>query len=885
MLRFFFVLNNRKLIKQRIYDNPFFKSNLSDVSIDQIKEIINNGTLDNYIGSFDVTNIENKGISFIMCLKDCPKQALLSFYLLSQSVKTLNNVEILLIEEKSNNLLLDVLFDLPTLNIDKVKYHLIDTENTEFSRGKLLNYGIKHINERLFISWDVNLLCNKLFISNLLTYIKTVNFNKTLLAITVINVINVINGPSKNKLFIYDKIKVEGVGGFYTGGNEDQDMEFRLKKKYNLQTFYPDKLTINSLLHSKVSNIKPPANNVKIIQSGNLKRIFLEEISVIHEVINEISNEIQFIDIYPPIVSKFLVIEIKPIKAEILKPIKANKKEIVNMQIQEHKFKYPKLLHLYWDGSPLSLLNYLTVISFNKYHKGWKIIVYTPIKRTTTISWSSNEQKLRYEGKCYFDMLRDIENVTLTTVDLNEIGFDNNASEVIKSDYFRYYILYTKGGVWSDFDIIYTGSIEEKMCFTEESVIFYCGYYPIGLLMCVPNSKLYKYILDQCKSYYNKNEYQSLGANMLHHLFPYTNKIFSIDTSTKICKVEYYLPWAWNQLNEFLIKMDNILPVDNVGIHWFNGANQSKQYAINLEKRLDNFAIICYLDKIISEFILSVTENMIRREATSVTNKPIMNKPITERIVFIVPTASMKKEIQPTCIRCVKSIRKFYPDIDIIIINDSPQMPDLEVTKYFNDKNIYSYHPEVHGSGCSYALNLFNELPQYDKAIVIHDSAELIAKFDIENINCDIKFLWHFDAHYHWGTIIAPSGISHEREILSFYKNLADGDFKNVFEKLYHAKDNWRGCFGNMVVISKNFLKQLDHHTKILSISNSIKTRRDRMCMESIFALAVFYVKKFNVKIESSYSLQGRWGGAKIGKLDNNNGASGKYLTKYSFER
>jgi len=54
----------------------------------------------------------------------------------------------------------------------------------------------------------------------------------------------------------------------------------------------------------------------------------------------------------------------------------------VSIQYEKKKFQYPKLMFLYWDGSPLSYLNYLTIISFNHYNPGWKITVYIPTRRT-----------------------------------------------------------------------------------------------------------------------------------------------------------------------------------------------------------------------------------------------------------------------------------------------------------------------------------------------------------------------------------------------------------------------------------------------------------------------------------------------------------------------
>src|SRR5581483_9350733 len=207
-------------------------------------------------------------------------------------------------------------------------------------------------------------------------------------------------------------------------------------------------------------------------------------------------------------------------------------------------FRYPKLLHLYWDGSPLSYLNYLTVLSFNHYHKNWQIIVHMPKNKTETMSWTSNEQKLRYNGRSYLDQLKTISNVTIQYIDFEQIGFYNEVSEVIKSDYFRYYILYEYGGIWSDFDIIYTDNIEEKMNFEEDTIIFKGGdkhdykYFPIGFFLTMPKTEFFKYVLSQCKNYYNPTHYQCIGSEMLRSLF-LNNDYLSKQPNIKVCSIEY----------------------------------------------------------------------------------------------------------------------------------------------------------------------------------------------------------------------------------------------------------------------------------------------------------------------------------------------------------
>lgn len=42
----------------------------------------------------------------------------------------------------------------------------------------------------------------------------------------------------------------------------------------------------------------------------------------------------------------------------------------------------------------------------------------------------------------------------------------------------------------------------------------------------------------------------------------------------------------------------------SVGIHWFNGANETKIYSNNLEERKKNpFKITCFLDKIVQTYL------------------------------------------------------------------------------------------------------------------------------------------------------------------------------------------------------------------------------------------------------------------------------------------
>ena len=297
-----------------------------------------------------------------------------------------------------------------------------------------------------------------------------------------------------------------------------------------------------------------------------------------------------------------------PIKQKWLK--NKNLYEEMKKYHEQKQFNYPKLLHLYWDGSSLSYLNLITILSFNEYHKFWKINVFVPTKQTKTISWETHEQKLTYTGDDYFNKLYDIPNLFIHKIDLDQIGFYNDASEVIKSDYFRYYILEKHGGLWSDFDIIYTASVEDKMNFNNNAVIFHCTgfyeygtfiYYPIGLFLCKKKSNLFEYILNKCRFHYNSSEYQSIGATMFNKEFPTYEDVYRID-DVKILDNTYYLPFQCNELDRLFIDCNNKLPETNIGIHWFNGSTDAKKYSINLDKRFDTFTKECYIDYYVNKY-------------------------------------------------------------------------------------------------------------------------------------------------------------------------------------------------------------------------------------------------------------------------------------------
>lgn len=301
-------------------------------------------------------------------------------------------------------------------------------------------------------------------------------------------------------------------------------------------------------------------------------------------------------------------------------------KNLFNMYLIEHnkyKFKYPKLLHLYWDKSNFSFLNLLTVLSFNKYHIGWKINIFCPLNPNK--SRTTNEQK-QYNGKNYFDELKNINNVKIHEIDMDKLSFEyKDVSEVIKSDYFRLFILNKYGGLWSNFDIIYINNIENyyniKNISTEKNMILYRYLskeenkfvYPVGLFISNKNNSILEEILKSINDFYNKNSYQCLGPHMFENIF-HNKDLKYIISNMKLKELliddaNIYLPIKCNELDKFYKNKDEeIISYSHnkkiIGLQWFNEEDISKDYCNNLD--IDKLKINkpeSLIDKLVKQYI------------------------------------------------------------------------------------------------------------------------------------------------------------------------------------------------------------------------------------------------------------------------------------------
>jgi hypothetical protein len=252
----------------------------------------------------------------------------------------------------------------------------------------------------------------------------------------------------------------------------------------------------------------------------------------------------------------------------------------------------PRVAHFYWGGGPLSYLRFLSVQSFKKQNPDWQVKVHQPVINSQAPStWVNNIKQ---------DFRNQISTLDVVVVkhDFDSYGFDNQAHEVHKSDFLRWRLLATDGGVWSDIDIFYTKPMK---CLEENTLqhanidVALCPLKPprkhtVGFMLASQDNAFYKYISEMALANYNPGVYQCMGSGLINgHFeefesfrkqFPNNQFVFlnkkSVYVITSKTIDQFYQP-----VNQDSNKKFNNSQV--IGYHWFGGHPQSQEFENNLQ--------------------------------------------------------------------------------------------------------------------------------------------------------------------------------------------------------------------------------------------------------------------------------------------------------------
>jgi len=263
----------------------------------------------------------------------------------------------------------------------------------------------------------------------------------------------------------------------------------------------------------------------------------------------------------------------------------------------------PKVIHFYWDGSKMPFFCFYSALSFRIFNPEWKIKIYSPKVKSTNKPWQTNEQKTEYQGKNYFDELKKIQNIDFIIFDFESISIPNEISEIQKSDFLRWHLLSTEGGVWSDFDIIYFKGINEiqmqnQLVTQKKQIDFSVCYdfntphiykYSIGFLFSKKECSFYKKIFEKAIEQFDQTDYQGAGSQILNFNYPYFELLHNSEKHSNIWNTSMDIVYAYSSHDINLIYSSNDLKKftqNSIGLHFYYGSDITKKIIKMFENKI-----------------------------------------------------------------------------------------------------------------------------------------------------------------------------------------------------------------------------------------------------------------------------------------------------------
>lgn len=163
---------------------------------------------------------------------------------------------------------------------------------------------------------------------------------------------------------------------------------------------------------------------------------------------------------------------------------------------------------------------------------------------------------------------------------------------------------------------------------------------------------------------------------------------------------------------------------------------------------------------------------------------------------------------------CYNSIRKFYPENLILIIDDNSNYNFITEEQLYKTTIINSEYPK-RGELLPYYYYLQNKL--FDTAVIIHDSVFINRYIDISVDK--YKFLWEFE--HDWDQ---PED---ETNMINIFNDLE-------LKVFYQNKQLWKGCYGGMSIITHDYLNCINNKYPIEKLLTCVLNRYNRSSFERV---------------------------------------------------
>jgi len=239
----------------------------------------------------------------------------------------------------------------------------------------------------------------------------------------------------------------------------------------------------------------------------------------------------------------------------------------------------PLKFGLFWSGTNLSLLRFLTFVSLRKHHPDAEIELWVSNKSNNSTSWKKERQDFHNDrkSKCYLSELKAL-NVKVIEKDLFPTYAPN-----YQSDLFRWWWLYNNGGFYLDTDQIIIKPFNDLLDLGDFIYSMYgavsCGIYsPVGVIGSKKENPIIKEIMAEMPNCYNSNNYNSLGPFMFRDMYKKCSEKWAKNSEMFNAPPSYFYPFAESRLIKNAYKSNVHLTRETYALHWFGGHKDSQEF-------------------------------------------------------------------------------------------------------------------------------------------------------------------------------------------------------------------------------------------------------------------------------------------------------------------
>jgi len=233
---------------------------------------------------------------------------------------------------------------------------------------------------------------------------------------------------------------------------------------------------------------------------------------------------------------------------------------------------------LFWSGSKLSFLRYMTFYTLRYFHPDAEIELYIPKTCKKHAKWGIEKQDFQnYSGPCCLKQLDQL-NIKIINIDLFPTYAPN-----YQSDFFRWWWLYNNGGFYLDTDQLILRNFSDLPLDVDLIYSMYkansCGIYsPVGVIGSSKKSPIIKTIMDEIATHYDESNYNSAGPFMFSKLM--TSNQEDWEKSHKLYNTPsfYFYPMQESYLVYKLYNDFVYINQESFALHWFGGHPMSQEF-------------------------------------------------------------------------------------------------------------------------------------------------------------------------------------------------------------------------------------------------------------------------------------------------------------------